>query len=137
MKICARQNLIQHAMIPKVLMSVNVILDMNVMHPMMNVRILTNVNKIFMIVRRTLNVPMIMVCGVFSSESAFSTLHMFYLGTYDCTCLPGYFPTESNEHGASNCEDINECDLNASDDVNVCPPDGRCHILDGKSNLIF
>ena len=54
------------------------------------------------------------------------------LGTYSCTCMPGYFPAENNKHGASKCVDINECGIYASDDMILCPPDGQCHTLDGE-----
>ena len=116
-------------------MNANVILDMKVMLPLVFVRILTNVltSKISIIVRRTLNVPMILVCHVFP----LTLVTHFYLGTYKCTCLIGYFPIESNEHGAFKCEDIRECDLNASDETILCPPDGRCHTLDGEFQLDF
>ena len=50
-------------------------------------------------------------------------------GTYSCTCMPGYFPAEANEHGASKCEDINECD---SDGINLCPSDAYCSDLNGE-----
>ena len=51
------------------------------------------------------------------------------LGTYSCTCMPGYFSTEVNEHRASKCDDVNECE---SDGINLCPPDAYCSDLNGE-----
>ena len=57
------------------------------------------------------------------------TRNFYFSGTYSCTCLPGYFPAETNEHGASECEDVNECD---SDGINLCPPDAYCSYFNGE-----
>ena len=43
--------------------------------------------------------------------------------------MPGYFPAETNEHGASKCDDINECE---SGGINLCPPDAYCSNFDGE-----
>ena len=53
-------------------------------------------------------------------------------GTYSCTCMPGYFPAETDEHGASKCEDINECE---SGGINLCPPDAYCSNFNGEFEL--
>ena len=43
--------------------------------------------------------------------------------------MPGYFSTEVNEHRASKCDDVNECE---SDGINLCPPDAYCSNLNGE-----
>lgn len=53
-----------------------------------------------------------------------------YQGSYNCTCDPGYESTEFNEHGASKCADINECDVS-----NSCPSNSYCSNLEGKYTI--
>ena len=66
--------------------------------------------------------------------------YLLILGSYRCECKPGYFSTETNEHGAAQCEDVNECASSSIDGIDLCPKDAHCSNFDGTAelkNLIF
>ena len=56
----------------------------------------------------------------FSSLDRGILITQIYLGLYICACLPGFEPTELNEHGAAKCEPY--CALNNG----LCQPGAHC-----------
>ena len=56
---------------------------------------------------------------LFNNLKSNNSCQLLNLGTYSCTCMPGYRSAQNNKHGASKCEDINECNVFGSN--KMCP----------------
>ena len=61
--------------------------------------------------------------------------YLLILGSYRCECKPGYISTETNEHGAAQCADWNECYWSSFFGIDLCPQDAHCSNFDGLSEL--